>query len=557
VQPISRRELTRRYWKGKEKDMDQTDNGARIISDYIQKNAHLYPDHTAFVYQQQRISYREFADQVDRLARYLIKLGVQRHDRIACLLETQPEYFCLCMAASRVGAVLVGMGIKLMPPELEYIINNSESTYVFVSGNQEVYLQRIQQIAAQCPTIKKIFVLGKKNEAGYSDISWFEDIFQEDNNYLEQELKRRELQVNTDDGVMMVYTSGTTGKPKGVLLTHRNIMDSAKMEASYFRTTWEDVWFDSMPVNHVGGAIVQGITPLLTGATVVLLPTFSPGKTLELIQSEKVTVMGGVPTMYSMIFNHPDYNSYDKSSLRIVHFGGSMPTRHIIEKVMATMTNNVFNCLGMTEVAGIVSYTPTGLSAEHLSKSVGRVMPGIEWKLVDQDRNPVARGQVGELALRGSTVIKEYYRHPQANDESFDEEGWFYGGDLFYENADGLLIFMGRKKEMFITGGENVYIAEVEEVICSHEKVQTVALVPVPDAIYGEIGYAFVVPRKGCEVDEAELKAFVKSRIASFKVPRRFIIRNQLPLNPVGKVDKKALIDEIVKNLQNNNSMIS
>ncbi|MDD3898929.1 MAG: class I adenylate-forming enzyme family protein, partial [Syntrophomonadaceae bacterium] len=525
--------------------MNITENAFRLLSDYLIKNAHDYPNKTALVYNNQRISYKEFSRKSEVLAKYLLKIGVKRQDRIAYLLETQPEFFYLCMAAARIGAIIVGMGTKLMPPELEYIIKNSDANYIFVAGGDKPYLDRLAKIIDNCTEINQVFVVGEKIKA--PNVTTFEDIFQEEYSDFDNTLAEREAQVNTDDGLLMVYTSGTTGHPKGALLPHRNIIHSSLMEANEFGSTSDDVWLDNMPINHVGGAIVQGITPLLTASTIVLLANFSPMKTLDLIQTEKVTILGGVPTMYAMEFNLPDYDEYDKSSLRLVHFGGSMPPKNTLERVFLTMTTNVYNCLGMTEVAGIITYTPKGSNVDLLSKTLGKVIPGIEWKLVDNDRKTVQQGEAGEIAFRGSTIIKEYYKLPQATDESIDEDGWFYAGDMFCEDDNGLLILMGRKKEMFITGGENVYTAEVEGVISSYDKVETVALVPAPDPIYGDIGYAYIIPKSGCTINEADLKAYLKKRLAAYKIPKKFIIRFILPVNPVGKIDKKVLAEEIAK----------
>lgn len=528
--------------------MNRTGNALRLLSDYLKQSTRDYPDNIAFVYDDQRISYRKFNDKVAVLARYLLKIGVKRQDRIAYLLETQPEFFYLCMAASRIGAIVVGLGTKLMPRELQYIIENSESDYVFAAGGEKPYLDRLAKITNNCTGIKQVFVVG--DEPAAPNLTPFNDIFMEDYAEFDAALAEREAQVNTDDGLVMVYTSGTTGNPKGALLTHRNIIHSSLIEADEFKSTPDDVWLDNMPINHVGGIIVAGTAPLITASTVVLQGAFSPKKALELIQNEKVNVWGLVPTMFTMMLNVPDYDSYDKSSIRSVHFGAAMAPKTTLEKMYSTMTTNVYNCLGMTEAAGIVTLTPKGLDIDMMSKSLGKVIPEVEWKLVDQDRKTVKRGEVGEIAFRGSTIIKEYYKFPQATDESFDEKGWFYTGDLFYEDEEGFLILMGRKKEMFITGGENVYTVEVEGVISAYDKVENVAVVPVPDPVYGEIGYAFIVPKSGCEIDEADLRAYLKKKLAKYKIPSKIIFRNILPLNPTGKIAKKVLKQEIAEQFE-------
>ncbi len=519
--------------------MNRTNNTLRLLSDYLEKSARNYPGKTALVYNQKRISYQELNNKSVRLAKYLLKIGVKRQDRIAYLLDIQPEFFYLYMAAARIGAIIVGMGTKLTPPELEYIVNNSEAEYIFTTSGEKPYINKIKQVLPHCKNVKRVFIWDED----------FENILTQDYTAFDQILTERGAELDTDDGLLMVFTSGTTGHPKGALLSHRNIINSSLIEADEFASTADDVYINNMPINHVGGAIVAGSTPIFTASTIVLLEKFSPAKTMQLIETEKVSILGQIPTQYMMEFNLPDYDQYDKSSLRIVHFGGSMPSANILAKVFTTMCANVYNCLGLTEASGIVSYTPPGSDIEILSKSVGSCIPEVEWKLVDENRKAVAPGEVGQIAYRGPTIIKEYYKLPQATRQAIDEEGWFYSGDLFYEDANGLLIFMGRKHDMFITGGENVYPAEVEKAICSYEKVQTVAVLGIPDNIYGEIGCAYIIPKAGCTIDEADMENYLKKKLAKYKIPKKFIFRDELPLNPVGKIAKKILKEEIFSTL--------
>lgn len=529
--------------------MTRTENALRLLSDYLKKNAQDYPDKTALVYNEERISYKEFNQRSEILAKYLLKIGVKKQDRIAYLLENQAEFFYLLMAAARIGAIIVGMGKQLMPHELEYIINNSGAEYVFATGGDKPYISRIATILSECEDVKELVAIG--GSADLPDAVVFEDIFDEQYADLNQLLLNRESEVDTNDGLLIVYSSGTTGKPKGALLSHRNIIHSSLIESDQLESSLDDVYLNNMPLNHVGGVIVAGTSSIITVSTIVLLANFSPRKTMELIESEKVSVLNQVPTQYTMEFNLSDYEEYDKSSLRLVTFGGSMPPKNTIIEVFSTMTTNVYNCLGMTEASGIVGYTPKSSSIDLLSKSVGKVIPEVEWKLVDKNRKTVRRGEVGEIAYRGNTIIKEYYKLPEATAAAIDEEGWFYAGDLFSEDEDGLLILKGRKHDMFITGGENVYPAEVEEAIWSYEKIDTVAVLPVPDLVYGDIGCAYIVPKSGCKIDEADLKRYLQKILAKYKIPRKFVFKSKLPLTPSGKIAKKILCQEIAAGLEN------
>lgn len=529
--------------------MGRTDNALKLLSDYVKRNAQNYPDRTAIIYQDQRINWTEYNKKSEILARYLLKIGVKRHDRIAYLMETQPEFFYLYMAAARIGAIVVGMGTALMPPELEYIVKNSEAEYIFVTGDENNKLPpKIAKLLPNCDFVKQVVQVG--GEINIPHAVQFYDIYQEDYKEFDQELATRESQVETDDGLLIVYTSGTTGKPKGALMSHRNIIHSTLIEANEFESTPDDVWMCQLPVNHVGAATELGISPLVSGAAVVLVPKFSPSVVMELIEKEKVTIFGQVPTMFAMEFNLPDYDKYDKSSIKCVCISGSAAQGNSLEKIFATMTPNVFNCLGMTESSGLTTYTPKGSSIDVLTRSVGKIIPELEWKLVDKDRKPVKRGEPGEIAYRGSTMIKEYFKLPQATAEAIDEEGWFYAGDMALEDEDGLLVMMGRTKEMFITGGENVYPPEVEEAIRGYDKVENAAVLPIPDPILGDIGRAYIIPKPGCTIDTDDLKAYLKQNIAKFKIPKQFVYRNELPLTSIGKIEKKKLSQEIAEELK-------
>lgn len=529
--------------------MGRTDNALRLLSDYAKRNAQDYPDRTAIVYLDQRITWKEYNEKSEILARYLLKIGVKKHDRIAYLMETEPEFFYLYMAAARIGAIIVGMGTALMPPELEYIVKNSEAEYIFVTRDEKNRLpDKIAKILPNCPFIKQVVEVGE--EVNIPGAVKFDDIYKEDYKEFEQPLAERESQVETDDGLLIVYTSGTTGRPKGALMSHRNIIHSTLIEADEFESTPDDVWMCQLPVNHVGAATELGISPLVSGAAVVLVPKFSPRTVMELIEKEKVTIFGQVPTMFAMEFNLPDYDKFDKSSIKCVCISGSAAQRNSLEKIFSTMTTNVFNCLGMTESAGLTTYTPKGSNIDVLTRTVGKVIPELEWKLVDKDRKTVKRGEPGEIAYRGSTIIKEYFKLPEATAEAIDEEGWFYSGDMALEDEDGLLVMMGRTKEMFITGGENVYPPEVEEAIRGYDKVENAAVLPVPDPILGDVGRAYIIPKPGCTIDEEDLKAYLKQNMAKFKIPREFVFRNELPLTGIGKIEKKKLAQEIAEELK-------
>jgi acyl-CoA synthetase (AMP-forming)/AMP-acid ligase II len=524
----------------------RTANALPLLSDYMKLGAARYPDKPVFIFKDQRISYQEFEATTEKLALYLLSLGVQKGDRIAYIMTPRPEFFYLYMAAARIGAIIVGMSTRHTAREMEYILNNSEAGYVFtLAAMYDIdYQQRLGEILTTCPSVKKFIIIDGQPILP-SSIA-FESILQGNYQAWKQTLQEREASISTHDGLIIVYTSGSTGQPKGALMSHQNIIHMSLVEIAQCGAGPDDVWINHLPVNHVSGATEVGATVIVSNATMVLEP-FNPVRTLELIEKEKVTILGQVPTMFAMEFALPDYDKYDLSSLRTVVISGAMAPVEILSKMISTMTPNCYNCLGLTEVSGLITYTPPGASIEVLNKTVGKVAPEFEMKLVDKNRQPVSPGQIGEIAYRGSSVIKEYYKLPEATAAAIDAEGWFYSGDLGLIDEDGNLQMVGRSKEMYITGGYNVYPAEVEEYIMRYPGVLMAACIAIPDPIKGEIGRAYVVPKPGVELNGEDIKAFLKQYLADYKIPVQFVIRDMLPMTLLGKIEKKLLRQEVEK----------
>ncbi|HEX3011171.1 MAG TPA: class I adenylate-forming enzyme family protein [Syntrophomonadaceae bacterium] len=522
----------------------RTAGALTLLSDYMKLGASRFPDKHAFIFGEQRVTYKEFELIVARLARYLISIGVNKGDRIAYIMTPRPEFFYLYMAAARIGAIIVGMSTRHTAHEMEYILNNSEAGYVFtLSSMYDIdYQQRLGQILPVCPTVKKVVVIG--GSPVLAETSSFADIISQDYGEWEQPLLERERSLTTDDGLIIVYTSGSTGQPKGALMSHKNIIHMSLVELAQCGAGPDDIWINHLPVNHVSGATEVGATVIVGNAAMVLEP-FNPIRTLELIEKEKITILGQVPTMFAMEFALPDYGKYDLSSLKTVVISGAMAPEETLAQMISTMCPNCYNCLGLTEVSGLITYTDPGAGIETLNKTVGRVAPEFEMNLVDKNRQPVADGETGEIAYRGTSVIKEYYKLPEATAAAIDADGWFYSGDLGYTDEDGNLRMVGRSKEMYITGGFNVYPAEVEEYIMRYPGVLMAACVAMPDPIKGEVGRAYVVPKPGFELEGDKIKAFLQEYLADYKLPVQYVIRDMLPMTLLGKIEKKLLRQEI------------
>lgn len=524
------------------------------LSDYMKRAADRDPNRPAFIYHDVEISYSEFSAKSQQLAKYLLKIGVEKGDRVAYIMNGRPEFFYLYMAASMVGAIIVGMGTRFTAHEMEYVLNNSEARHVLTLyglGEVKNYQDRLGQAFQKCPFVQQVWVVGGPTEL--PNALTFDEIINGDYSEYDKALQEREASVEPDDGLIIVYTSGTTGQPKGALITNRNVVCQSLIICDEFGSptglTPDDRFLHHVPVNHVSGATEMGASPIVAGCTQVVIDQFHPVETLEMMQKHKVTIFCGVPTMFVMEFNLPNFSSYDLSSVRFCMIGGAMASKEVLEK-MLSIAPYCSNPLGLTETSGLITHTDVGASADNLNKTVGKCPPEFQMKLVDNDRKEVPRGTPGEIAYRGPTVIKEYFKMPEATAAAIDKDGWLYSGDVGIIDENGDLRLVGRSKEMYITGGENVYPVEVEEYISRYPGVAMVALLPVPHDVMGEVGRAYIVPNPGATLDGKTIQEYLKEYIAPYKIPRQYIFRDSLPMTALGKIEKKTIRQEIEKELQ-------
>lgn len=501
----------------------------RNISDVITKNA-VELDKEAIVDGDNRYSYREFERRINQLAAGLITTGIQKGDRIVIQLKNRIEYLDLYMATARIGAILVGINYNYKAAEIQDILKDSKPSLIvageeFVEGFDMADTQGIP-----------CFVVG--NARG----RWktFESLYYDLNPELERIIEERRNLVNKDDPVLVIYTSGSTGKPKGVLLSHHNIISNISVQNEHFHVRKTDRMLLHLPMNHVGGATETFFSMMMAGGTVVLMESFHPVKALELVQKEKITILGQVPTMYIMQFSLPNFSDYDLSSLRVCIVAGATTPTEVMKKLMK-MAPVAQTGYGMSEVGGFITYTDPNDPPEVVARTVGKIAKEFSMKIVDENKRPVPPGEIGEIAVKGDCVMLGYLNNQEETAKVIDEEGWFYTGDMGKIDNNGNLVLAGRRKEMFICGGYNVYPAEVEEYLSRHPAVKLCAVVGVPDEKYGEVGKAYVVLHPQFSVDERELVEYLSERIADYKIPKHFVFRDELPLTPLGKVNKKLL----------------
>ena len=348
------------------------------------------------------------------------------------------------------------------------------------------------------------------------------------------EVAEREL----DDTAVILYTSGTTGTPKGAELTHAGLTSNVEVSRELFSVTSSDVIFGGLPLFHVFGLTCGLNTSIASGATLTLLPRFDPGKALEILERDRVTVFEGVPTMFGTLLNHPRRDEFDVSALRVCVSGGAALPVEVLRGFEAAFGCKILEGYGLSETSPVASFNHP--DRERKPGSIGTPIRGVEMKVVDEDGNEVAQGDVGEIVIRGDNVMKGYWRKPEAT-ESAIRGGWFYTGDMARVDEDGYFFIVDRKKDMIIRGGYNVYPREIEKAIYEHPAVLECAVVGVPHAELGEEVAAAVVLKEGADVDAAGIRAHVKERVAAYKYPRHVWFPDALPKGPTGKILKREI----------------
>ena len=497
-----------------------------------------YADRIAVVDGDTRLTYARFADRIDRLAGALIGLGLRRGDRVAILDWNSLRYLETYYACLQTGLTFMPLNARLAPAELEYIFNDSEARALLMSAP---FLGVWEELRGKAPSIEIAIAMGvEKPPAGIHD---YEDL-------LTRARPQAEPVVNgPEDIVQIYYTSGTTGDPKGVCLTDQNLFYCGVDTVLVMDFNADSTWLHSAPMFHLADAIALWTVPLLGGTQVVV--QFEPHLVLDLIQKERVTITSLPATLISMIANLPDIGNYDLSSLRQIMYGGSPTPLGALRKATETFPENMFlHVYGITETTGLACCldphehtlnVPDG--GVHRAASGGHATPFIDARIVDEDGNDLPAGEIGEAIFFGPKIMKEYWRKPEATAAAL-KDGWYHTGDMGYFDDTQSIYLVDRKKDMIITGAENVYSVEVENLISTHPGVLEVAVIGVPDPQWVEVVKAVVVPRDGVTVDEAELIEFCRGRIANYKIPKSIDFTDQpLPKTGPGKIAKRRLRD--------------
>ena len=487
------------------------------------RNVHENPDKLAVVYGNRRYTYRAFNERVNRLGNALLKEGVRKGDKVAYLLNNCSEFAEISFALSKIGALSVPLNFRLKGEEIGYILGHSDSSFLFFGAE---FKETVAAWIPRLPLVKKRVQVGESAE--------YEDLLRSSPG------EEPPVRVLEEDEHSIMYTSGTTGFPKGAVHTHKSrIWNSLNMLVDTgLRGT--DVFAITTPMFHIAAGHTMLLSPIFIGATVVILPGFSLPEFFQWVQGEKISAFFAVPTLFARMVEHPNSKDYDLSSVRLLFTGGAVTSIALKEKIMETFPRATLDDLmGLTEGGPLTTFLPHR-DALRKSGSVGRAHFSQMVRVVN-DRGESVRGdEVGEIVVKGPAVMKRYYKDPEATGKAL-KDGWLYTGDLARVDEEGFQYLSVRRTDLIVSGGENIYPVEVERVLLQHPKVKDAAVIGVKDKEWGERVMAVVVPEEGKRPTEEEIVAFCQEKLAGYKRPRRVAFVDELPKNQLGKVLYKEL----------------
>ena len=511
----------------------------RSVAQVLEERAREQPDRAFLVFGDRRLTYRQVDARATALAAALHELGIERGDRIALDLPNWPEFVLSMFAAAKLGAVIVPLNPRYTVPELQYMLRHSEATVVVCAEtfNGVDYLQLFENFLTSLPDLQYLVTVGEED-------LWYDDRIYQFEDLESSGAGRQVPHVEVDpaeDTFAIVYTSGTMGKPKGVALTHENLLVTAAATADSLRLTPDDVVFGVATVFHVFGLGPGVLGTLLAGAGLVLQEQFDPASALDLIERHRVTVHYGVPTVYITEMRENENAKRDLSSLRAGIVAGAPIGDEMVRRIRAELCPNLCVAYSLTETASTVAMTRVDDPDDKAVFTVGRPLPGSELRILDLDGTILPEESLGEIAIRGTGVMKGYYRQPGETAQSFDEDGYFLTGDLGMIDEEGYLHIVGRRKELIIRGGFNVYPREVEDRLHAHPAVLDVTVVGLPHDVLGEQVCACILPVEGAIITGEEIKDWCRSTLADYKVPDIVRFFDSFPLTGSGKVRRVEL----------------
>ncbi|MBP9597931.1 MAG: AMP-binding protein [Desulfobacter sp.] len=529
------------------------------IGQIFDRTVEKYPDNPAVVYVDRdfRLTYRQFATYVDETAKGLMALGIKKGEKVGIWATNVPYWVILQFATAKIGAVLLTVNTNYKTAELEYLLSQSDCENLFlIDGYQDTdYISTIYELVPELktyqrghlksekfPHLKRVIFLGPEKHRGMYTIPEIRalSVMVSDDEY-----QARQDSLDCHDVVNMQYTSGTTGFPKGVMLTHYNIANNGFWIGANQNLGPDDRICLPVPLFHCFGCVLGVMAFINHGSCMVILEKFDPLLIMASVEQEKCTGLYGVPTMFIAVLEHPLFNKFDFSSLRTGIMAGSNCPIRVMEKVIDQMNmTEITICYGLTEASPVITQTRQHDDIRVRTETVGRALPHLEVKVIDLGTGKeLPRGQQGEVCVRGYSVMKGYYNNPEATAQTIDEEGWLHSGDLGVMDEAGNLSITGRHKDMIIRGGENIYPREIEEFLYRMDGIRDIQVAAVPSEKYGEEVGAFVILNEGANLEPSDIQDFCRGKISRYKIPRYVHFIDQYPMTASGKIQKYKLTE--------------
>ncbi len=522
--------------------LEQTigDNLARTVA------AHAGGEALVEVASGRRWTWAQLDADVDRVARGLLGLGLEKGDRVGIWAPNCAEWTLVQFATARIGVILVNVNPAYRTHELAYAIQQSGLRLLVAAESFKTsdYRAMVGEVEPECPGLERTVFLGADD---------WDDLLAAGADVPADAVAERAATLSPEDPINIQYTSGTTGRPKGATLSHRNILNNGYMTTELIHLGPEDRLCIPVPFYHCFGMVMGNLGCSSHGTTMVIPgPAFEPEATLRAVADERCTGVYGVPTMFIAMHNHPDFATYDLASLRTGIMAGSVCPVEVMKRCVDDMgMAEVAIAYGMTETSPVSCQTRSDDDLDRRTATIGRVHPHVEIKVVDPESGePVPHGEPGEYCTRGYSVMLGYWEEPEKTAEAIDSDGWMHTGDLAVMREDGYCEIVGRIKDMVIRGGENIYPREVEDFLYTHPDIEDVQVIGVPDKKYGEELCAWVRMREGAEpLDADAVREFCTGRLSHFKIPRHVVVVDEFPMTVTGKVRKVEMREETTKRL--------
>ena len=527
------------------------------IGDWLDMKADQYPDKECAVHPLEglRFTTAQFRDEVNRVARGLMALGIKKGDHVAIWATNYPQWVQTQFATAKIGAVLVTVNTNYKKYELEYLLKQSDSTMLIMMGGTKDnnYVDHIYAVCPELkdcepgalkskklPYLKTVVFLDEEKHPGMLNWSDLLDIAEQ---VSEEERAERQASCDPHDVINMQYTSGTTGFPKGVMLTHYNLINNGKIIGESMAFSEKDRLCIVVPLFHCFGCVLGVMASITNDTTMVFVDHFNPVNVMKVLEAEKCTAFHGVPTMFIAILEHPDFGKYDFSHLRTGIMAGSTCPVEVMKAAAESMNmRDITSVYGQTESSPGITQSTVNDPLEIRVSTVGRAYPNVEARVINPETGEeVPPNTVGEIVTRGYHVMKGYYKMPEATAQVIDKDGWLHTGDLGMKDEQGYYRITGRLKDMIIRGGENIYPREIEEFLYTHPAVSDVQVVGVPDHKYGEEALACIILKKGATATEEEIQQYVREGLSKHKTPRYVRFIDSFPMTASGKIQKYKL----------------